>query len=197
MRFKDLYNHVSSKTAPPIFFDTLADLVRTYHQGVGTVAVFAVTYPTPLRQAHYRMVDMDRSSPYDEEYGDVEISYCEELDQHFREKRYALTKELMHVFDTPGARVDSREKFVSLLKEIQNQPLPSHASEAFMSEMDTRWMAAIILCPKHLRDARVEAYRAGKIQDFDIAEEFKLPEWVVPFIMDDYYDRAFEELVGS
>lgn len=197
MRFKDLYEYVEQQEVPPVLFDELAKRVRERHSGVGSVKVWAVKYPVATHQAHYRMVDMDRSSAYDEEYGDVEITYCDALDELSPERRYALTKELMHVFDVGEQLVNDRNKFVTLLKEIQNKPMPVHASAAFGSELDTRWMAAIILFPKKFRDQRIQQYRAGKLLDFDIAEEFWMPEWVVPFVMDDYYDQAFDAIMAA
>jgi len=104
---------------------------------------------------------------------------------------------MMHVFDAPDAVVDTREKFETLLREIQNRPLPADASTMMKSELDTRWMAAIILCPKNFRDQYVADYKAQKIASFDIAEIFDIPEWVAPFVMDDYYDLAFARLVGA
>ncbi|PSJ42139.1 hypothetical protein [Allosphingosinicella deserti] len=197
MRFKDLYKIVDAVEAPPVLFDELVTHVRNHHLGVGTVKVYAVKGLSPNHQAHFRLIDCDRTSSYDEEFRDVEITYCESLDAHPRERRYALTKELMHVFDTREQLVDSRDKFIKLLKEIQNKPMPAHASPAFNAELDTRWMAAIILCPKRFRDQHVEEYRKDVLQDFDIAELFRIPEWVVPFVMDDYYEEAFDLLINQ
>ena len=99
--------------------------------------------------------------------------------------------------DRDKSSLDTREKFVKLLKEIQNKPMPAHASPAFQSEMDTRWMALVMLCPKVLRDRRAASYHKDEIEDFDISEEFRVPEWVVPFVMDDYYDEAFNLLING
>jgi hypothetical protein len=102
----------------------------------------------------------------------------------------------MHIFDKPESFVDTREKFGDLLREIQNRPLPSDASLMMKSELDTRWMAALILCPKNFRDQHFPAYTKKDLANFDIASIFDIPEWVAPFVMDPYYDRAFARLLG-
>ncbi|QJR19290.1 hypothetical protein [Pelagibacterium halotolerans] len=193
MLFKDLYEEVVGKVdRPPVPFDLLMHLINTRHAGVGEIKVWSIKYPMPNRQAHYKLVGTDRTSAYEEEFDIAEIRYCEELNDHPRERRFALTKELMHVFDTESEKVDTREKFVEFVKEVQNQPLASQRSERFNSELDTRWMAAIILCPKPLRDIYLTSFRSGAIQPYEIAEALRVPEWVIPFVMDDYYDQAFD-----
>ncbi len=196
MRFADLYTFAAGLLKPPVGFDYLRGQIAAHHPDIGRVDVYEVEYPAPNHQAYFRLGDRDRTSPYSDDFAVAETIYCQALKVDPRELRYALTKEMMHVFDAPGAVVDTREKFTTLLREIQNQPLPADASEMMQSELDTRWMAAIILCPKNFRDRYVEDYGAQKIAPFDIAEIFDVPEWVVPFVMDQYYDVAFAKLVG-
>ncbi|MDZ4056172.1 MAG: hypothetical protein U1D69_04265 [Polynucleobacter sp.] len=195
MDFREFYEYVNRLEKPPVGFDFLRGLIAAHHREIGRVDLFAVTHPTPTRDAYYRLGDTDRTSPYEEEFAVGEIVYCESLDLDERELRFALTKELMHVFDAVEARTDTREKFEKLLREIQNRPLPADQSLMFKTELDTRWMASIVLCPKRFRDELIDKYRNGEIADFDVAEEFNIPEWVAPFIMDDYYDAAFRSLL--
>ncbi|MBG6178548.1 hypothetical protein IWQ55_006406 [Labrenzia sp. EL_208] len=196
MRFKDLYDLVEREfQQPPVNFDRLRELINGYHPSVGRVELYAVKFEEQNHQAHYRLVGYDRSSAYDEEFIVAQIRYCEGLDEHPRARRFALTKELMHVFDSEETMTNTREKFFELLKEIQDRPLPEHRTGAFNTELDSRWMAAIILCPKHLRDQYVEEFKSGDLQPFEIAEAFRIPEWVVPILMGDYYDIVFDKLV--
>lgn len=195
MLFSQLYAYAESLPAPPVGFDFLRGQVKAHHSSIGRVDVFSVEYPVPNHQAHFRLGDRERTSPYDDEFDVAEIIYCHALATDAREMRYALTKELMHIFDGPTARVDTPEKFQQLLREIQNKPLPADASDMLLSELDTRWMAALILCPKKFRDQYVADHKSKKLQDFDIAEIFDIPEWVIPFVMDDYYDTAFKKLL--
>lgn len=196
MFFRDLYSLVEGELQePPVLFERLRHFINTSHNGVGEIKVWAIKYPQPNSQAHYIMLGTDRTSPYDEEFKIAEIRYCEELDKDPRTRRFALTKELMHVFDTESEMTNTREKFVQLAKEIQNQPLPEHASDMFKSELGTKWMALIILCPKVLRSKYLEGYRTRQIEGFEVAEKLALPEWIVPYIMDDYYEDAFDALM--
>ncbi|WP_315826079.1 hypothetical protein [Bradyrhizobium sp. SZCCHNG3015] len=197
MIFADLYNYAESLPKPPVGFEFLRKTVVAHHPTIGRVDVYAVEYPAPNNQAHFRHGDRDRTSPYDDDFEVAEIIYCHALEADIRERRYALTKELMHIFDGPEARVDTKEKFSTLLREIQNRPLPEDASAMFLSELDTRWMAALILCPKRFRDQYLDAYRNKELAIYDIAEIFEIPEWVVPFVMDDYYDRAYQKLITA
>lgn len=197
MQFKDFYQHVANLEAPYVRFEALRDIVNAHHQGVGRVDVIFVQHPEPNGQAFYRLTDSDRTSAYDEDFSVAEIVCCDGLRDHPRERRYACTKELMHVFDSPERSADNREKFIGLMREIQNKPMPQHESQMFRSELDTRWMAAIALCPRHMREPVVVPYKAKDLADFDIAEMFRIPEWVVPFVMDDYYDTAFADLIGE
>lgn len=197
MNFSDLYNIANSVDAPYIKFELLRDAVNAHHAGIGRVDVIYIQYPTPNQQAFYRLAESDRTSPYDEEFTVAEIVCCEALKEHPRSRRYAVTKELMHVFDTPEQMANTKDRFISLLKEIQNKPMPQHESDMFRSELDTRWMAALVLCPKKFRDQYVEQFKAQKLATFDIAEIFHIPEWIVPFVMDDYYEVAYETLVNG
>lgn len=197
MHFKDLYAHIEKMDGPFIRFEKLREIINAYHHGIGQVDVIYVQHTEPNRQAFYRLTDSDRASSREEEYTNAEIVCCDALQEHPRERRYACTKELMHVFDTDEQRADSREKFIGLMREIQNRPMGDDMSPMYKSELDTRWMAAIALCPRHLRDQHREAYQRKEIENFNIAEIFRIPEWVAPFVMDDYYDTAFDNLMGE
>ncbi|WP_188823935.1 hypothetical protein [Novosphingobium indicum] len=194
MLFRDLYRIAEDSEGPFIRFETLRQAVNAHHTGIGRVDVRLVQFAVPNRQAFYWHADTERTSPYEEEFTVVEIIGCDSLKEHPRERRFALTKELMHVFDTPDQVANTPEKFISLVTEIQNQPLPQHASPMMKSELDTRWMAALCLCPRNRRNAFYDQY-PEKLASFEIAEALRVPEWVVPFIMDGYYDTAYSSLV--
>lgn len=196
MHFRDLYRLVEEEVKePPVRFELLRRFINNHHSGVGEIKVWAIKYPEPNHQAHYIMLGTDRTSAYDDEFTIAEIRYCEELDNNLRDRRFALTKELMHVFDTEDEMTNTREKFVKLAKEIQNQPLIEHASDMYLSELGTKWMALIVLCPRHIRDLYVKPYREKLIEGFEVAEQLNLPEWVIQYLMDDYYDTVFDSLM--
>jgi hypothetical protein len=194
--FKDLYRLIEKEVKdPPVRFEQLRSIINHGHSGVGEIKVYAIKYPVPNHQAHYIMTGVDRTSGYDEEFTTAEIRYCEELDKEPKERRFALTKELMHVFDNESEMTNTREKFIRLVSEIQNQPLPEHASSMYNSEIGTKWMALIVLCPKQIRLRYLEDYRQRKIAGFEIAEKLQVPEDVIQYLMDDYYDTVFDTLM--
>lgn len=195
MLFKDLVAHVIVHDKPAVSFDFLRQKINLHHSGVGSINVWAVKYPTPNRQAFYKLLGTDRTSAYDEEFVEAEIRYCQELDDSPRERRYALTKELTHVFDSEDERANTKEKFKTLLREIQNQPVPTDASPMYQADINTRWKAAILLCPKKYRDEYKAKYDVGDMEVYEIAENFMVPEWIVPFVMDDYYDHIYRSFV--
>lgn len=198
MLFRDLYKLIVEEVqVPPVRFERLRHLINLHHAGVGEINVRAIQYPEPNHQAHYVLLDVDRTSPYEDEFIIAEIRYCDALDNHRRDRRFALTKELMHVFDNNAEMTDTREKFIELLREIQNQPLAEHASEMYKSELSTKWMALIILCPAHIRALYLDKYWNKQIEGFEIAEKLNLPEWVIQYIMDDYYEKALEALLNK
>ena len=195
MRFKNLVEHIAALDSPKVTFRFLREKIDLHHAGVGKLKVWGVTYPVPNRQAFYRLVGENRTSAYDEPFDEVEICYCLDLDNDVRDRRYALTKELMHVFDSENERVNTKEKFKQLLREIQNKPLLEHASPMYKADINTRWKAVIALCPKKFRNDYHAAYVTGKMEPYEISEKFMVPEWIVPFVMDDYYNVAYDSFM--
>ena len=100
MRFRDLYETVAGQQSPPIRFEQLRQTVNAHHKQIGRVDVYYVQYPTERRDAFYRLAEGERTTPYDDDFTVAEIVCCEGLKEHPHERRYACTKELMHVFDT-------------------------------------------------------------------------------------------------
>ena len=195
MQFKHLVEKVNELNTPKVPFRLLKGIVNDHHLGVGIVNVRSIKYQPPNMQAFYRLIGEDCTSAYDETFFEVEICYCVGLDAEPRERRYAWTKELMHVFDTEEERTNTKEKFKTLLREIQNKPLPEHASPMYLADLNTRWKAVMVLCPKKYRDECREKYVHGKMEDSEIAEKFRVPEWIVPFVMDEYYDTVYDSFM--
>lgn len=195
MLFRDLYEIVANGEHIYVEFEMLRKLVVAHHEYIGRIDVISIRNNPPTDRAFYRLADSDRSTAYDDEYQVAEIVYCSRLDEDKPARRFALTKELMHVFDGEDEKTDSRAKFIQLMHEVQNRPLPQHASAMYRSEGNTRWMAALILCPKPHRDKLYAEFKEGQLLTSEIAEIFRIPEWVASNVMDEYYDEAFEALV--
>jgi len=194
--FKDLYDFAERQDAPIMFRD-LVEQITLHYWPVDEIKVIPISYPRPNGQAHFKWGAADRIDKDGDEFRPAQIRYCDGLNDHDALRRFMLTKELMHVFDPEEALVDSREKFVDFLHELQNKPLLQHATPAFKVDVDTRWMAALVLCPKKQRDAFKAEYDAGLIDDFDVANRLWVPEDIVPSVMDDYYDLVHASMVDD
>jgi len=195
MIFSDLYEKAASAHRPFVRFGMLRDSINAHHPRVGRVDLRRVVYPHPIRSAYWHLSDTDRDSPYEEEYSVAEIVYCSSLDDDNPERRYALTKELMHAFDSEDEEASDRARFIQLMRDVQNRPLAKHASPMYQSEFDTRWMAALVLCPREARAEFPTGKEATPVVVSEFAARFLIPEWVASFVLDDYYDTVYELFV--
>lgn len=109
--------------------------------------------------------------------------------------RFVCCKEMMHVFDGPDEIVDTKEKFIKLLEEIEAKPL--ERSAVFGSEFRAEWMALLVLCPKPERDKFRELLTSDEIGRYDVAWHFRIPEDFVAALMSEHYDYAYERLITA
>lgn len=193
MRYHELYAKVEALGHAPVLFNFLRDQIEASGE-ITEVKLFAIQFELSTGEAYYRLED-DRTSGYDEAIYYCIINFCNSLIERPREYRFALTKELMHVFDTEDEQITTREQVIAFFTEIQNRPLQQHATPAYKSELDTQWKALLMLCPKNVRDQLVEDYRSGHIGDADIAQQFEIPEYLIQALMDEYYDEVYETLI--
>jgi hypothetical protein len=193
MNFPDLYNLVLAQGAKPAEFEFLRVNVVDGISWLEKVNIWRLAHKPPTREARYTLFD-DRTSPHNDEYLVADISYCSALEDDPTELRFALTKELMHVFDDRETWIDTREKFVKFLKDLQNTPLDV-SNGAIHFEHIARWMAILVLCPKNMRD-HMKGQIDGKSQIVpELAAKWGLPEWLILVAIDDYYDTALAFLI--
>lgn len=193
MLYHELYAKVEALGSAPVLFNFLRDEIEAFGD-IEEVVLYPVHYEEPTGEAYYRLSD-ERTSGYNEELLVASIIFCDTLPQEPREYRFALTKELMHVFDTEEEEVSTREQAIAFFKEIENKPLWQHATPAYKSEIDTQWKALLMLCPKMVRDQIVDDYRMNRITPADVAQRFEIPEQLVKALMDPYYEEVYETLV--
>ena len=110
-------------------------------------------------------------------------------------RRFVCCKELMHVFDTDDERVDTAEKFETLLSELELAPPPEQASPMYISENRTKWMALCVLAPKPARDWAVEQINAGAAP-YDVALALRLPEDFINNLVGPRYEPILNTLTG-
>lgn len=193
MLFRELYNLVESQSLDkPVGFEFLRLAIVQGIPWLEEVRVWRLAYSPPRREAHFMLFD-DRTSAYNEEHLVADISYCSALENDLSELLFALSKELMHVFDPKETWIDTREKFIQFLKDLQNTPLDNH-NGALGSEHRAKWMALLVLCPKPLRDAIHAEISEGRGLRIEVAERLGLPDWFIEIALDDYYHVALNIL---
>jgi hypothetical protein len=192
MRFVDLYNYANNGTSEPIL---LKDLVRricmTDSCPVGEINFYAVNLDPAISYGHM-IFERDRDSPYEGEFTVASIRLHRPLNRCWR--RFVGCKEMMHIFDSLDERVDSREKFLRLLKEFESLPLKEDLSPMFSSELEAGWRALAILCPERLRAKYLAQWRDKSMTDYEAALALRVPEAVIKSLMSDYYVTALNTL---
>lgn len=193
MLFRDLYNAVEAKVAEsagspsPVTFEFLRDFVTADKLLVEQLDVLRVVYTPPIRDARFTLFD-ERDSMHDDPRYFAEVSFCASLESDPYYLLYVLTKELMHVFDPMDTWINTRDKFVQFLRDLQNTPLKLE-NGAIRVEHKARWMAVLTLCPKTLREYIVASHAAGKLKK-ELAQELGLPDAIIATALDAYYDEA-------
>ena len=109
--------------------------------------------------------------------------------------RFVACKEMMHLFDGPDEAVSDRDRFFTLMDEIDAPPPPTDQSPMLSSEYFAEWMALLLLCPKPLRDQYRQMRVAEEISQYDVAWRFRIPQLVVRSLMSERYDRVYRTLV--
>lgn len=194
MNFADLYRIADriGKPATPVM--ELTRQVVASHPVIGEVRYHAVDLDIEISLGHI-VFDKDRSSGYGEEFKVASIRVARELNRCWR--RLVCCKELMHVFDGRTQRVNTKDRFIQLLSELESKPLAEDISDMYGSEQDAMWMAILVLCPMKRRNDFAPDYKSGKLSKQDLAEKLKVPVQAINGIMGDYYPIALERLTGD
>lgn len=193
MHYRDLYTTVDKHVAAqggaprPVTFDFLRDLVTSDTSLVQQLDVFRVSYHPPIREARFTLFD-ERESRHDEPVYIAEISFCASLDDSPSYLLYALTKELMHVFDPMDTWINTRDKFINFLRDLQNKPLELK-NGSIAVELKARWMAVLALCPVTIRNYIKDSVAKGSLKE-ELAQELGLPSSMIDIALDEYYEQA-------
>jgi hypothetical protein len=194
MHFKELYEKIAIQKKIPVLIDDIANIIKES----GLVADIV-----------YQRVDLDTNTlkgsyftfkripkPYQSEY-DVPLSIKITFDSKFNEcwSRFVCCKELMHFFDSGAELVETETDFFKHLYEWTEQSLPD-PSPAMKSEYTAFWRALAVLCPLSVRESYVRHYSLGKISNYDIALELKIPEQYVPTLMGQNFERMVRSLTN-
>lgn len=199
MHFRDLYNAVEAvvageaKAPKPVTFEFLRKFVTADKSLVEELHILRVVYNPPIRDARFTLFD-ERESRHDEPLYIAEVSFCASLESDPAHLLYALTKELMHVFDPMETWINTREKFVQFLRDLQNTPLKME-NGAIWVEHKAKWMALLALCPKTLREYIVSGHAKGKLKK-ELAQELGLSDAIIATALDEYYDEALKIMLA-
>lgn len=194
MIFKDLYEFAAKIETPVIRVKDLARRITSYHDEVGEITFTPVVLDENTTLG-YVLYDYDRSSAYGDEFRIMGVRYSGDLNKCNR--RFVCCKETMHAFDSDDERTNTRERFYTLMRELETNPLPARQSAMLSSENKAEWMALVILCPKPRRDALKAELDAGNMTPRQVAEDILLPEWTIEALMGSLYDEAYDDLVGG
>jgi len=192
MTFSRLYHFAASQKSAPLLLEGLIDAEVIRLTAQDKILYTSADLDTQVSLGHIKQY-RESSVVYDQNPKWVtEIRYSNKLNMCWR--RYVCCKELMHVFDTPAERVDSAVKFDKLLEELASPPLPEDASPMYISENKTKWMALAILCPLPFRDYYKLVWESGKMSDYDVALELRIPEGLITVVMADYFAGIINRL---
>lgn len=194
MNFADLYRFSNSLDGPYIRVEDLQKHVIRTHPAVHEVEFWACNLDSTISRGHM-ILCLDRSSPYEDEFIVASIRFASDLESDWR--RFVCCKELMHVFDISRERVDDRDKFLKLMEELENAPLPAERSPMYDSERNAEWMAVLAICPQRLRDHYLAEFNAGRMEPEAIAAALRIPDTWIKSILSDRYMKQLETLTGE
>jgi hypothetical protein len=100
----------------------------------------------------------------------------------------------MHVFDPMDTWINTRDKFITFLRDLQNRPLELQ-NGAIAVEHRARWMAIIALCPLTIRNYIRDSVAKGSLKE-ELAQELGLPSAVIDIALDDYYEEALRIMLA-
>lgn len=197
MKFGDFINLLHAGDTDSVSVEDIKNILLAHHHGLGDIDIHAIYYNEPTGGAMFRRTGEDRTSAYEDVFTHVEVTYCASLDGHSRQRRYAITKELMHSFDPPEAWAKDMGALNRLVVDIVNEPLPQDRTPEYVSEIDTRWKALVALCPLRRRNDLVSTLQNEKSHPADISEAFGIPLWTVPYVVGEYFLKARQDLIGE
>jgi hypothetical protein len=105
-------------------------------------------------------------------------------------RRFILTKELMHVFDTDEEKANTRERFdkqIQRLKDPDAEPNAQHRAE-----LKAYWRALGVLCTEEKRLEYKALLADDKIGWEVVAASLRIPLAQVRLMMDDNYERNIQ-----
>jgi len=105
-------------------------------------------------------------------------------------RRFILTKELMHVFDTEEEKANNKEKFDQQIRRLKDPS--AAANQQHQAELKAYWRALGVLCPEEKRLEYKALLQEDKISWDVVAASLRIPIAQVRLIMDDKFEQFLE-----
>jgi|SRR5665213_375543 len=191
MRYADLYNYANGSQADFVPVKLLAAKIVADHPPIEQVDFWPVELDPNISLGHM-VYERAKSSAYGESFTIANIRF--EKRQNRCWARFIGCKELMHVFDNEPQSVNSRQKFLQLMAELQTQPMEKDMSAMFSSEVNAEWMALLVLCPERLRAKWRQQCLDKTVSEYNVALALRIPEIFIKAVIGDYYDIALKTL---
>ncbi|WP_156428716.1 hypothetical protein [Magnetospirillum sp. XM-1] len=111
-------------------------------------------------------------------------------------QRIVYIKELMHLFDAHAESTFGGHEFDTLLSEMSGAETPTRSPQ-WRSEIKAFWMALACLCPEDKRINFMELRKSGKIDDYSIALQLRIPQQYVPRLFQQNYGLIIQEILNN
>ena len=186
--FLKLYRYAAGLGTYPVLLNSHICPHIKASTGQDEISFIPVELDPTVSLGHIKKYRIPGAAPYAETLWIVDIRFHNDpVLMNLCWRRFVCCKELMHIFDSPDERADTRIKFATLLQELESPPLPKDQSEVYKSENRTKWMALAVLCPMPLRNYFVPLLQDGALSAYDVALALRVPEATIPTIMSEYF----------
>lgn len=107
-------------------------------------------------------------------------------------RRFVLTKEIMHVFDTEDEKAQNPDQLDVQIERLSDPSAP--ISPQYIAELKAQWRALAVLCQEEKRQEYKRQLEADEISFEVVAAALQIPSGVVRNMMSEAYDRALKHL---
>jgi hypothetical protein len=119
-------------------------------------------------------------------------SMCKTKPQGRHWRRFVLTKELMHVFDTEEEKAKTPDELDLQIERLNNPAAP--ISPQFIAELKAHWRVLAVLCQEERRKDYKRQLEADEISFDVVAAALQVPTSAVRDMMQDNYDKVLPVL---
>jgi hypothetical protein len=189
MSFADFYNFCQTLT-PKVNRNTLRDEVVRLTGGAPVKTIKTGLDITVCRG--FYLSSRNENHKFVQLHGKNVIVLARDGLNHCWE-RFIYVKELMHLFDDNEEAADTGDKFERMLNELSNGG--SETCPQLHSEFECFWKALSSFCPEDLRLEFDKERRAGRIDDYAIALQLRIPQYYVQRYFEPRYRTIIDKIL--